>query len=111
MAIERALEAYGYEDFAFTWEYAPQTTIADFDLIFELLSDWDETPLVSRTVGSGITLSAAPLLYQATITLSSSNLGRAAGDYVYTISKRPSGAKRVLSFGPFIILEPRVGGN
>ncbi len=109
MAIETLIDdAFRYEDFAFFWEHADQADVSAYDLCFELMADFDTTPLVSLTIGAGITLAGTPN-YRATIALTAADLVLASGPYVWTVSRRNVGAARVLSFGAFVINEPRVG--
>lgn len=108
MAIEKTITAYRYSDLVIPWEHADQEDVSAASLCFEVMADYDTAPLISKTVGAGITLDG-DLDYAATITVLAAVTGTlAAGSYVYTVSRRATPAD-VLSCGPFIMNPPRVG--
>ncbi len=105
MAITRPVHVYRYSDLVLPWEHADQADVSAFDLCFEIMTDYDQAPLISKTVGAGIVVSG----YSATITVLAAVTGTlAAGNYVYTVSRRATPAD-VLSDGPLIVNPPRVG--
>jgi hypothetical protein len=97
-------EVYRQQMLTFTFEDADQASLAGRVLEFRLLDDpASSSALVTRTIGSGITLDGT-YDYRATITLSAANLTRDAGEYYYAIVD--TGVPTILAHGPFHLSNP-----
>lgn len=78
-------------------------SIAAWTLTFALKLTHDaSTTLVTKTVGSGITITDAAAR-TFTVSLTAANTNQTAGKYVYTIARTNSGAETVLTYGEFTI--------
>ena len=108
MAITTNVECYRGEAVTINWQLDPAGSISGWTMTFELLDVDGGTVILSRTVGSGITVTA-PSTGAATITLTATHTNRTPGAYFYSISRTNSGNETVLSRGAFIIRDTRVG--
>lgn len=103
MAIKSDFSFYRGEDVTITFVLDPVRDITAWSLTFTILDLPLGTTILSKTVGSGITLSA-PTLGTCTITLSSSNTTQTAKGYVWEMKRTDSGSVTILGLGHVQIL-------
>ncbi len=101
MAIETKLECFYGE--AVTLSVDIDESIASWTLTFALKErEDDEADLVTKTIGSGITVVSASA-GTFTVALTAANTSQTPGDYVYAIARTNTGAEALLCYGTFRI--------
>lgn len=100
------LECYRGEDVEIDYTHLTATDdLTTWALTFEVRTAWSAAVLVTKSVGSGVTVTG-PLA--ATIVLASADLDQTPKkSYVYAFSRRTPGARAVLAEGAFTIKPPR----
>lgn len=83
--------------------------ITGWAISFELMTANNGTPILTASVGDGITLDD-PANGGLTISLSGDDLDRTPRGYYYTISRTDVGSRRLLAYGIFRIKPPTVAG-
>lgn len=84
------------------WNSPGGVDITDWTLELRLLSAEGGTTLVTRSIGSGITLTA-PTTGKAAMTFTSAQTSRTPGTYFYTIWRTDAGSETELNKGTFSI--------
>ncbi len=101
MAIETKLECFYGEAIILAVDI--DESIASWTLSFFLKErEDDEADLVTKTIGSGITVVLASA-GTFTVSLTAANTSQTPGDYVYAIARTNSTAEAVLCYGAFRI--------
>jgi hypothetical protein len=103
MSRRKSIECHRGEDVEITFTLDEDVTGLDLTLVL-LASESDAEPLLSLTVGDGLTITEPTVVVA---NLSADDLDVTPTTYIYSLSLSEPGQHGVLAYGPLTILSPR----